>query len=524
MLIVVHWGWYVANDFTIVRRPQYGVLYTEVSLIPRAENFATARRGLSWSMVASLATLLASVCAQFVLGHYLSDRDFGVYAIAFSLANFLVVFKDGGVSRWLTRLTPDEFDRSAGASLGLATVSCLVVGLVISLLAIPVSRLYGQPLMTPIMLILSVAFAISPYNIIGLARLNVDLRFQAMAWVKLISGVTRYSVTILLAIRGFGALSLAWPVVIITLVETGLYAFLTRIPLSVIDISPRSLTSMMRRNRWSIAGAFAESIYRQVDYAIIGLWVPIETVGNYYFAFQLAMKPVTLFGENLRRVVMPLFSRIADDPERAKRSLSYGAIFVGLIATPAFFAFAVAAEPLLTLLWGQKWHVSIHPLQILLLVMPIQLVVYFIESVAQSRSRFKSWTMALAIRSIGLIATCLGIAAFTQTPSATQLAILIGFYIVTSGVIEIVALLTDMKLPCRAIFQPLVGPLAVALITALLLIGNAPVDWPPQPAVRAACWILIYVAISFAGLAVFCRPAVINAYRLVAGSRPDLDS
>ena len=199
--------------------------------------FSTASRGFSWSFVSSLLVLLASLAAQLALGRLLSKSDFGIYAIAISFSNLLVVFRDGGVNRWLSRMSRGEFDRAIGKATSVAVLSCVVVALIVAFLSWPVGAIYGQSQVTDVLLVLALGLVISPYTVVGLAKLNVDLRFREMAWIKLLSGFVRYGLAILLAWRGFGPLSFAWPVVAVAIVETALYAWLTRIPVNASDFS-----------------------------------------------------------------------------------------------------------------------------------------------------------------------------------------------------------------------------------------------------------------------------------------------
>ena len=444
--------------------------------------FLTASRGLSWSFVSSVVALLFSLLAQFALGRLLSKSDFGIYAIAISCSNVFIVFRDGGVNRWLSRMTRDEFDRSAGQAMAVTFVSCFVVAFLICICSIFAGRLYEQPQVTTVMLVLAFGLLISPYSIVGLARMNVDLMFREMAWIKLSSALLRYGLTIYLAFLGFGALSFAWPVVAVTILETILYALTIRMPVDLSKFQFQRIREVLTQSKWSLFGSFSESVVRQCDYAVLGLLVPVDVVGVYFFAFQLAMQPVLLFSESLRKVTMPIFARFANDQDREIRSIKYASLFIGMIAAPALLLLSVTAEPILNLLWGTKWLAAVEPLQILAMVMPFQLLSLFVETLLQSKGLFRYWTFALLIRGVGLgIAAAIATRVTNSTPG--ELSAVIGLYLALSAIIEVYWLMKRMRLSSKPIVTSLPIPLISSIIVAVVLIAffdgsllNGPLD------------------------------------------------
>ena len=366
-------------------------------------------------------------------------------------------------------MSRDEFDASIGQATAVSVISCALVSGAVFVASFLVGRIYVQPQVTHVMQVLSLGLLISPYSIVGLARLNVDLRFREMAWIKLASGFVRYALTIWLAALGFGAVSFAWPVVAITVLETVLYAALTRMTIHPREFRFGGVQRVFSQSKWSLFGSFAESIVRQCDYAVLGLLVPVEIVGVYYFAFQLAMQPVLLFSESLRKVVMPIFSQLSQDKKREDRSITYASLFIGIIAAPGLLLLSVTAEPLLTLLWGSKWTSAIQPLQILAMVMPLQLLSLFVETLLQSRGLFRYWTVTLLLRGIGL-GLAAAMAAYGSSGSAGGLSVVIAAYLAMSAMIEVYFVMKRMGLSLQPLLHSLPLPVLCSTLTAGLFL------------------------------------------------------
>ncbi len=437
----------------------------------RTTSFATASRGFGWSFMASLLVMFASLVAQFFLGRFLSIRDFGVYAIAISCANMVMVFRDGGVAHWLGRMTVDEFQRVRGNAMCLAFASSLLVGTLLGVLAYPIGWLYGEPQVTWVLLVLATSFPFGAYAIVGQARLQVELRFETMATIKLVSGYLRYGLTVLLAARGCGPLSFAWPVLVVALLEMGLFAWWTRLPLRGSDFSWSAAREVFSQSKWSLSGSFSAALLRQCDYAVLGLLVPTSVVGAYYFAFQLAIQPVLLIGESLRKVVLPLFARVSGDPAREYRSLTYAGTFLGIVAAPLMMLLVVTGGPLLELLWGGKWAISVVPLQLLAFAMPIHLVSVFCESLAQSRGQFRLWTAAVLLRGIGLGVAATLAAAVAGYADIDVLTLVLAFYLAVSGLIETVLIVRWLDLPLSALWDTASAPIVSAGTAAIFTLA-----------------------------------------------------
>ena len=104
-------GWAV---FCRSRLSRYNSRHSKVESVTQKQNLTrVAAGGTAWLMGSGASSMLLSLSAQIALGWILSEDDFGLYALAIAVAACLQVFRDGGVSLWLARQKPDEFDQIA---------------------------------------------------------------------------------------------------------------------------------------------------------------------------------------------------------------------------------------------------------------------------------------------------------------------------------------------------------------------------------------------------------------------------
>ncbi len=470
--------------------------------------FATASRGFGWSFMASVLVLFVSLVAQYILGRLLSKHDFGVYAIAISFSNMFIVFRDGGVARWLARLSREEFDLHTGSSMYLAYASSFAVAAIVAAASFVVGEIYQQPQTTQVMLVLALAFPLTAYPIVARARLQVELRFREMAWIKFGAGILRYGLTVLFALGDMGPLSFAWPVVFASLFELVAFVWLTRIPLLVPGANLSSGWQLLRESRWSLVGSFFGAMVRQCDYAVLGLLVPTEVVGVYFFAYQLAMQPIVLFGGSLRRVVLPVFSRFAGDRQRESRGIRYAGTFIGMVAVPLLLMLSVTAAPLTELLWRGKWSAAVFPLQVLVMVMPMNLLSIFVESVAQSRGKFRLWTAALCLRGVGFGLAAVVAAWAANWQDVAVISVVMAIYLALSSALEVHVLLRILGLSFASLIETLILPLGCSVALAAAVAWTMQNSYVSSPALGLAVLGGTFALSVLVVFNIFCRPAL----------------
>lgn len=438
--------------------------------------FRVASRGVAWSMVASATVLLASSLAQFVLGLLLDETDYAVYALAYASSDFLVVFRDGGVQLWLSRLDTRRFRRFEGHAFWLATVCSVVTSLLLVALALVVSRpeFFDDSRIRTYLLVLASAFPWTAYSSVAQAKLQVELRFRTMAIIKVVSGITRHGLVITLAYFGWGALSFAIAFFAIVFLELVAYYLATRIQPWRTRFSLRRSCSIFRSARWSVGGALATAVLRQSDYVVLGLIASKVVVGCYFFAYQIAMQPVMLFSESLRRVVLPTFSSRFKGVADQARLLRYVGVFVGGIATTGMVGLAVVAAPLEAMLWGGRWARSVPAIEFFSLVMPLHLAGFVVEMVTQSQGRFRLWTSAVLLRGLGFGAAAGLAGVLGETTDPGRVAAVVSVYIGVSAILQVVYMMRQLGASPLPFFASLLPPYLCALAVAVPWIYG---DW-----------------------------------------------
>jgi O-antigen/teichoic acid export membrane protein len=454
------------------------------------------------------ATMVGSLIAQVALGWLLSDEDFGVYALAIGFSTFLLVFKDAGVRLWLLRQSREEFQRIMGDSFWLSLGFSLLVALLLAGLSPLIGRVYQEPRIVPVILVLAAATPLSAYPKIASAWLLVDLRFVTNARIEIVSATLRYILMVGLAFLGFGPLSFALPVIAVNLYEGVAGWVTTHLRPWRSPFSSRQIFSLFRESRWPMAGSLAEATTRQSDYVALGIVATTGVVGVYFFAYQFSVRLLNLFSESLRKVIVPVFSTAASEPDRQRDAAMRGSTFLGLVAAPVFILLAVVAAPLETLLWQARWADAVPAIQLLAAVFPIHLLARFVDMIMQAQGRFRVWTAATALRGIGLAGAALLSGFVGGRNNATVVALVIAVYVFLSGLIEITVLAGRVGVSNKDMLRKSIPPYVFAVLIGAVVLFMSGKIGGLQAIAQLGILGVVYGAAYLAGIALLFRSSV----------------
>jgi len=291
-----------------------------------------------------------------ILARLLTPQDFGLVAMVWTVMGFLRVFKEAGLS---TATVQREGISHAQVS-NLFWINVAVSGLitlVVAAAAPAIAWFYREPKLVGITIALSATFLLAGAAVQHQALLSRQMRFKAIACIQVGSMLAGIVVGIGLAWLNYGCWSLVGlnlTTGVVALVLTWLASgwrpqFFTR----------RSGTRPMLHFGASLtAGAFFYSLARGLDGLLVGRFYGAVSVGLYSRAAAMLARPLEQVLYPFEAVLVPMFSRLQNQPERYHRNFLqvYEAMaLVSFLFTGMFFALA---RPLTLVLLGPKWDAA----------------------------------------------------------------------------------------------------------------------------------------------------------------------
>jgi PST family polysaccharide transporter len=357
-----------------------------------------------WLAGQTILNKLISFVGQLALAWLLTEHDFGLVGMAYTVAAFGNVLRDGGLQQVLIHRHA-SFERWAAPAFTLSLALGVAAGLLMLAAAPLAARWYGYPQLVGLTAVLALNAPLTSLSTVPMARVQSQMRFGLLATLNTATAVCMAGLSIALARAGFGAYSfvIPWPAV----------ALLRAVALLVV-VPPTFLRrgAMVRRWRFLyrdgamlVGTAFGTVVLTQADYIVLGLTTTTAVVGTYFFAFNLSTQMSQVLAQNMAGVMFPALSQLPT-PNRQIDAFLRASRLMAFVAMPACLLQVALAEPALRLLYADKWIPAVPVLQILSVGMGIAAVGTQSASLLKAQGRFGTefgLVLASAVLFVGFV-------------------------------------------------------------------------------------------------------------------------
>ncbi len=331
-------------------------------------------KGALWSLLNNVVLRLGVLVSGIALARILSPADYGVFAVALVAMTLLQAFNELGVSLALVRWERDvrEFAPTA-MTIAVASSSALYA---ITFFAAPVfCEAMGSPSAVGVLRVLCLAVVLDGIAVVPAAILNREFMQARRFLTDFASFSVSTSITITMALNGFGPMSFAVGQIAGNVVSVTIYLFLC--PVKIKPGWDRAIAKDLIAFGLPLAGSSLLVLsVTNVDKIAIGAMTDEVTLGLYLMAFNQSSLPLQVFSEAARRVSLAGFSRLLDDRAKLEDSLARGAGLLMAATIPVCVLLACYAQPMLSFVYGEKWTPAAQALQILAVLGLIRVVLF----------------------------------------------------------------------------------------------------------------------------------------------------
>lgn len=354
--------------------------------------------GLVWLACNSVSIRLITFGNQVILAWLLEPDAFGLISIAYAIVAFASLAQQNGLDRILIA-NQNRYESNATPAFWILLLFGILTGGLLWVVAPLAAAVYKNSALTHIIWVLAIATPFDALKLVPQSKLSIDLRFDAIAVVNMLTVLAQSLLTIFLAYIGFGALSFVLPLLFVKpVVALGLF-MVVRPPIRM-GLEIDKWLPLLQNSLWIILSSMLAKVVQQGDYLIIGASFSTATVGLYYMAYSLSMQASQLVTASIQGMLFPVLSKLANDHDRLM-SAFYRTISISmLIYMPASVLMAVTAEPVIQLLFGESWTPAILLLQILAVGMSFRILGAACWALLNAQAKFKRITQLTALESI----------------------------------------------------------------------------------------------------------------------------
>lgn len=352
----------------------------------------------------TIATRIGSFVSQIFLAWWLSKSDFGIVGIALAISGIAAVLRDGGVRQILLK-HHEEHEKLLGPCFWMALAFNTVLAILLTAISFPFARLYDDDRLILLLTIIGWSIPLGTVGGILLTKLVADMRYRENASVMTASAMVRYVSSVVFAYAGLGPLSFILPNVLCAIVENILALYYCRHRPWQFAPQPGQWWNLFLRSRWALVAALGIAGLNQGSSAMIGLAAPLEVVGIYTFTYLIAIQVGSLLSTNINTVLVPVFTRLANEEDRKRAAVLRTLRQVTLVATFMSLGLTSTYRPFESFVWHERWAASIVPVQIVGAGYAINVLISISLAVQQARGQFRAWGMGLVLLAAGSMAS-----------------------------------------------------------------------------------------------------------------------
>src|SRR3546814_243406 len=349
------------------------------------------------------------VCIQFisvvVLSRLLAPEVFGAMAMMMPVVAFVLMFSDLGLSQATVtarEITPRQMSTLFWVNMILGGALALLV-----MFSSPfVAQFYGEPGLVFPLMALGLSILLSSAGAQHKALANRTLRFHVLVIVDILALLSGFATSVAIALVH----STVWALVAGTIVTAAVgcaglwYISDWRPHLALAIGESRSLLHFGR----GLAGFnILNFISRNADNVLIGRFTSATQLGYYDRAYKLLLFPLSQINNPVGRVLIPILSRLVDQPERYRQAYLRAVGQLLLFTIPGVGFLITNAEQLVPAVLGPQWVPSIPIflwLSFAAVHQPLSATTGWLF-ISQSRTgEFARWGMVVAVTSIGAFA------------------------------------------------------------------------------------------------------------------------
>lgn len=167
------------------------------------------RKSLIYSAMDSYAGLALQLLSTVVIAGLLTPEQIGVFAVAAVFAALASTFRDFGVAKYLIQ-ERDLDDDMIHAALAVNITISWAMAVLLFLLAPVAGGFYRNAGIADAMRVQAANFLLIPFGAVTMAWIRREMNFKPIFIAGLMVNATSFAVSVTLALRGFGYMSLAW--------------------------------------------------------------------------------------------------------------------------------------------------------------------------------------------------------------------------------------------------------------------------------------------------------------------------
>lgn len=473
--------------------------------------YPQALAGVAWF---SMLNVAGQVLIFVLLTRFLLPADYGLFGMAMVFLGFAALLVEpifGAALVQRREVGEPHLSSVFWLNLGIGTVLTLLFWT----LAPAIARFFGEPLLPPLVRVLSLNFVLASLGIVPRALLQRRLALRQLAVIDVLATICAGGAAVAAAAFDLGVWSLA-------VQALGLSTILAILLAWAGHWSPRPLFSGAAVGELlgytaNLLGSHVAAYWaRNADNLLIGKLLGTVALGSYTRAYSLMLVPVSQTTVAIGKVVFPALATVQGDRERCRQIFLRAVGLAAFLVFPVMLGLLATAESLVLALFGRPWAPIIPVLRIFCLVGVAQTLLQPLSWIYTSQGR-TDWMLRWGLISSGAVVAAIAVGAWIGSIHSVAWSVLIAHVLLLYPSIAAAGRIIHMRV--GEVTRKVAGVLGCSVLMALAawVAGQVlPGSW--SPAVRLLVQVLVGV-VSYAACTNWFCSAALRDLRTLRGER-----
>lgn len=319
----------------------------------------------AWKFAERLIYYAVQFFVQIALARILAPSDFGTIAIVFVFISLMNVFVQSGLNTALIQakdVRAEDYSTVFWIGIIVATVCYTAI-----FLAAPgISTYYGIEDLSPILRAMSLLLFINSFNAVQVAIVMRELKTRFLMRATLASCVVSGATGLACAWCGAGVWALVAQQLVFQVVSCCVLSAQVRWRPRLVFLPERA--KRLFSFGWKLlASSLLDTAYQGFYNLAIGKVFSSAQLGLYSQGDKLPSAFCTIFDSSTKTVLLSVASKVQDDIGRIKDVTRKAMMLSTFAIAPTMAFLALFAEPIITLLFGEKWVPAVPFMQLMCL-------------------------------------------------------------------------------------------------------------------------------------------------------------
>jgi O-antigen/teichoic acid export membrane protein len=316
-----------------------------------------------WAGLSEVGLSVLGFVRSVALARLLTPDIFGVMALAMVVVRAIETFTRPGVAQALIARQQD-FDKACNTAYTMLVVRGFLLAALLAAVAPWIGDFYESSTLPLMLQVLAGVFILTGFRNINIIARQRELEFRSLTYLAQTSNIIGTIATITIA----WWLRSVWALVVGQLITATLGAVLSYVFVPGrprFEFDREVARDLLRYGKFITGSSMLLYIATEIDTAVIGKVMGHAELGYYTVAFTIVHMTTTQLAKVAAGIMMPAYAKLQSDLPALRNAYLRTLGLVMFAVLPASLGLVLVAEPLVRVVYGEKWLLAAVPLQLL---------------------------------------------------------------------------------------------------------------------------------------------------------------